>query len=294
MIRSLKAAITLFCILSSVPAFSQTLVLAQLSERPKKDFKELRPMVAYMAEKLAPYGITSGQVRLFSELDDLIKAIKNGEVHWVTETPFTTARLVYEAKAIPLLRKWKSGQQSYVSLIYTRKDSGINSLADLIGKKIALEHDQSFSSYFIPRIELAKRGIATQLLENPNLNPAVDKAGLLLSRNEKNNILWVHKKIVDAGVINNDDWNNPSRMPPSFTPDLKVIYRSEPKVRAFELVSSTLSTELTNALKQELLSMHIDSHKDILGRYERTTQFEEINTDTRILLREIYTLSNRW
>ena len=181
----------LFSLISVQPAFSQTLVIAQLSDRPKKDLKQLRPMVEYAAEALSTVGITGGRVELFEDIDSLVKAVKAGEVHWVTETPYSAAVLVHEAEAIPLLMKWKSRQQRYQTFIYTHKDSGIHTLGDLVGKRIAFEHDASFSSYFLPRMVMEKEGYDFNAIDSTKAKLVADKINYAFSRNEKNNLLWV-------------------------------------------------------------------------------------------------------
>ena len=77
--RALPGLICLPVLIHIAPVTADTLVLAQLSDRPKKDFKQLRPMAKYVASELKSVGITRGEVRLFSELDELTAAVKSGE-----------------------------------------------------------------------------------------------------------------------------------------------------------------------------------------------------------------------
>ncbi|MDI3324316.1 phosphate/phosphite/phosphonate ABC transporter substrate-binding protein [Pontibacterium granulatum] len=292
--RNLIRMICLSTLLVTAHAAAETLVLAQLSDRPKKDFKQLRPMAKYVAQHLGHVGITRAEVRLFSELDELIEAVKKGEVHWVTETPYSAAVLVHEADAIPLLMKWKSRQQRYQTLIYTHKDSGLRNLADLTGKRIAFEHNNSFSSYYLPRMILEKHGQSLNFIHSLHAARDSNKVNHLFSRNEKNNLLWVHKRLVEAGALNDGDWQNPDRVPDALKSELRIIYRSEPYPRALELVSSKLSAERAAALKALLLGMTSDSHGKLLSRYEQTSGFETLNEDVPKLLAEIYNNSRNW
>lgn len=293
-LRTLIGMICLPLILTSSPLSADTLVLAQLSDRPKKDFKQLRPMVKYVAKQLGHVGITRAEVRLFSELDELVEAVKKGEVHWVTETPYSASVLVHEGDAVPLLMKWKSRQQRYQTLIYTHKDSGLKSLEDLSGKRIAFEHNNSFSSYYLPRLILEKQGQSLNQIDGLNAERDNDKVNYLFSRNEKNNLLWVHKKLVEAGALNDGDWQNPGRVPEALKSELRIIYRSGPYPRALELVSSKLSPERAAALKTLLLGMTQESHGKLLSRYEKTSGFETLTEDVPKLLTEIYNNSRTW
>lgn len=295
--RSLCNLIRMICLSSlliSSHLAAETLVLAQLSDRPKKDFKQLRPMAKYVAKQLGHVGITRAEVRLFSELDELVDAVKSGEVHWVTETPYSAAVLVHEADATPLLMKWKSRQQRYQTLIYTHKDSGLKTLSDLTGKRIAFEHNNSFSSYYLPRLVLEMQELNLKKIDGLNAERQSDKINYLFSRNEKNNLLWVHKRLVEAGALNDGDWQNQGRVPDALKADLRIIYRSAPYPRALELVSATLAPERAEALKNLLLSMTPSTHGKLLSRYEKTSGFEALNDDVPKLLAEIYNNSRNW
>ncbi|MCW9054125.1 MAG: phosphate/phosphite/phosphonate ABC transporter substrate-binding protein [Motiliproteus sp.] len=273
---------------------AETLVIAQLSDRPKKDYKQLRPMVEAIASRLKAQGITGGNVALFADRSSLVAALKAGKVHWVTETPYTASVLVHEAGARPLLQKWKSGQRRYQSLIYTRKDSDIKTLADLSGKRIAFEHPQSFSSYYLPRILLESNNLQLYNLRGQHSLATDQQLGYQFSRNEKNNLLWVHKRLVDAGVLNNNDWQNSSRVPTKLKSDLRIIHRSKPYPRALELVAPHVTEDLAAALKRELLAMTVETDKYLLARYEGTTGFEQVGEEVTELLAEIYRKSRQW
>lgn len=292
--RALLGLICLPILIHIAPVAADTLVLAQLSDRPKKDFKQLRPMAKYVASELKSVGITRGEVRLFSELDELTEAVKSGEVHWVTETPYSASVLVHEGGAIPLVMKWKSRQKRYQTLIYTHKDSQLTSLGDLVGKRIAFEHDNSFTSYYLPRLLLNKQGFSVTALDGLKAPLAKDKINYLFSRNEKNNLLWVHKRLVDAGALNDGDWENPERVPDALKSQLRIIFRSAPYPRALELVSPKLSEERAQALKALLLNMSMESHGKLLSRYEKTDGFEPLTAEVPDLLNEIYTTSQAW
>ena len=284
---------TLLALCANV-AFAFPLVIAQVSDRPKKDFKQLRPMVEYMAQQLAPYGVTSGSVRLYDSLDKLVVAVRSGEVHWVTETGYSAAVLVHEANASLLAHKWKGGKQSYQSVIYTHKDSGVKTINDLVGKVMAFEHNTSFSSYYLPRNALEKEGLRFAPLVNHQAPVPEGQVGFVFSRNEKNNALWTDKQLVAAGVLNDGDWENPKRVPPEIKKNLNVIYRSPLYPRALELGSPTLPAPLATALSQALLSLNEENAKKLLKAYEKTTKFQAIGEDVPSLLSDIYTSSRSW
>ncbi|MFC6670448.1 phosphate/phosphite/phosphonate ABC transporter substrate-binding protein [Marinobacterium aestuariivivens] len=292
--RLFKQLLLIMLLVASPLGQAKPLVLGQISDRPGKDLDELRPMVDYAAAHLTSLGISSGEVRLFDSAEALIAAMQAGEVDWVTETPYTAARLVREAGARPLLRKWKRGQQYYQTLIYTHADSAIREIGDLAGKRIAFEHPESFSSYFVPRLILEQAGLQLTALETIGQAPDTDRVGYLFSRNEKNNALWVHKSLVSAGALNNSDWENPKRVPDALRQDLRIIYRSVQYPRAMELVSPGLALELADGLRKLLLGMAGSGATDILARYEHTTGFAPLQPGDLQLLHDIYENSRSW
>lgn len=275
-------------LLLSLPLAAQTLVLAHISDRPKKDFRQLRPMVQFMAQELADQGFSRGEVRLFPDYEQLSAAVRAGEVHWVTETPLTAARLVQAGLATPLLRKWKRGQRSYQSLIYVRADSDIQSLQQLRGKTIALEHRNSFSSYLLPLMALQASGLALVPLDKPGQEPDADHVGYLFSRNEKNNILWVDKGIATAGSVNDGDWSTPGRLPDGLTDRMRIIHRSKAYPRAFELVTSALPEATAQVLAQRLSTLD-KREPALMQRYEQTSRFEAVSAQDLTLLRQLPT-----
>jgi phosphonate transport system substrate-binding protein len=284
----------LICLLLGAVAQARPLVLAQVSDRATKDYEELRPMVQHVAAGLSDFGITSGEVRLYPTAEALVNALRNAEVDWVTETPFTAARLVHEARARPLLRKWKRGQREYRSIIYTRADSPVRTLDDLVGQSIAFEHADSFSSYFLPRSLLEQGGFTLRRLENLEQRPAPGQIGYLFSRNEKNNALWVHKSLTVAGALNGNDWNNPQRVPEALRSQLRIIHRSAAYPRALELTSASLEPALAEALRALLLDMTPDNAPELLQRYEQTTGFGPVQAQDIALLSDIYRRSRAW
>ena len=51
--------------------------------------------------------------------------------------------------------------------------------------------------------------------------PTPGAVGYLFARSELNISTWVHKRLVDVGVMSNLDWQNPQRVPAAFRRDLQ-------------------------------------------------------------------------
>lgn len=291
--RSLSLCCLLLLLFSST-GYAQTLVLAQISDRPKKDYDQLRPMAEYLASRMQDLGVTGADVKLFADLPSLIEAMQSGQVHWVTETAYSGAYLIHEANARPLLRKWKKGQHHYQSLIYTHRSSAVKELADLRGQIIAFEQPSSFSGYYLPRMILEQIGLQLQPLANLKEKPAAGKVGYVFSRNEKNNVLWVHKRLASAGSVNDGDWEDTDRVPSRLKADLRILYRSENYPRALELVADSVPQSWAERLRTVLLDMRTDNHRQLLERYESATGFAPVTDKDHQLLSDIYHSSQAW
>ncbi len=285
--------LTLAGIPLTTTAAAEALVLGQVSDRPKKDFKQLLPMARYMAGKLQQHGFSSARVQLYDTAEALIAAVKQGEVHWVSETPYTSARLIQETASRPLVKKWKNHQRRYQTLIYTLQRREILTLQELAGRRIAFEHPDSFSSYFLPRRILETAGLQLVELKHPNDPVPEGKVGYLFSRNEKNNALWVDKEIVAAGSLNNGDWADPDRVTPDMHKRFRVIHRSDFYPRAFELATPELSPEAAATLQNELLALTPEADEDLLARYEQTGGFSTVEEADLLFLKGLVDWGSR-
>jgi phosphonate transport system substrate-binding protein len=298
MSRSLLRLTTFLCLLLTGTGLlsgtvqAQTLVIAQVSDRPKKDFKQLRPMAQHIAAQLAEFGFDRAEVQLYRSADDLIAAARSGQVHWISETPYTAARLVREANCRALAQKWKNGQPRYQTLIYTRSDAPIHTLSDLVGQRIAFEHPDSFSSYYLPRRLLEQAGLTLSALEHASDPVPPGTVGYLFSRNEKNNALWVDKGLVAAGALNDGDWEADTRVPTAIRARLRVLHRSDYYPRAFELVTPAMPAAAAEKMQQLLLAMNSTSHPALLARYENTEAFATVSDDDRRFLSSLTALDD--
>src|SRR5690606_8077496 len=134
-------------------------------------------------------------------------------VDWVTETSGTAMALRQRSGAEPLLLTERNGVARYHSVFFVRRDSPVNTLEDLKGRTLAMQSAWSTSSYLVPAMELLARGIRPEILLTPQDTPTADTVGYVFARSELNISTYVHKRVVDAGVISNIDWQNEQRMP---------------------------------------------------------------------------------
>ena len=83
----------------------------------------------------------------------------------------------------------KKKQEFYHSMIVTRRDSGIDSLQDLKGKRFSFTDPKSTSGFLFPMARLKKEGLEV-----------TDFTEVKYLKRHANSLLAVHKSHVDAGA----------------------------------------------------------------------------------------------
>ena len=257
-----------------------TIVLGKVTTSPNKHYKRLKPMVDYAANQLKALGITRGEVMFARDNEEMIRYLKHGRVDWVTESFFSAMMFCEKANTQILAQTRKGGVADYHTIIFVRKDSGIKTLEDLKGRKIAFEDPGSTTSYIVPMIELQKSGLETVELKGPKDRLNAQRVGFIFSGSELSITTWVHKGLSDAGAFSNLDWDNPLRCPPVFKKDLRIIHRTRDLPRALEIVRNDLNPDLKNRLKTILLiSEHDPKAVAALKAYSKTSGFDEFSID---------------
>ncbi|MFQ6034936.1 MAG: phosphate/phosphite/phosphonate ABC transporter substrate-binding protein [Sedimentisphaerales bacterium] len=259
-----------------------TLVIGRVSDNPKKHYQQLKPIVDYVVAHLKDVGITQGEVLMANDNQQMIQWLKDAKIDWVTEGIFSSIIFSEETGAEIMLRRWKKGAPTYYTIFFTKKDSDIGTLRDLKGKKIAFEDPGSTSAYFLPVAVLKREGLRLQELSSPRERPLAEKVGYAFAGGELNISTWVYKGLVDAGVQNNLDWQDPQITPEIFKKDFKIIYRSKPLPRMVELIRKDLNPKIKERIKQILLKAHNDPEaKEALKTYSKTEKFDEFEGETK-------------
>ena len=261
----------------------ETLVIGRVSDNPKKHYKRLKSIVDYAAGHMKDLGIRQGSVLMAKNNQELIQYLNEGKLDWFSESIFSAIYFADKGGAEIILRRWKRGVPDYYSVFFTRKSSGINSLADLKGKKIAYEDPGSASAYFMPVYALKKAGLDLVELSSPRIEPPVDQVGYIFAGGELNISTWVHKELADAGAFSNLDWEDDDDTLDAFKKDLKIIYKTGSFPRALELVRGDLNAKLKKRLKDLLRNAHNDSDaKEALKTYGKTMKFDDIRGETKV------------
>lgn len=254
------------------------LVLGRISDNPKAHYDQLKPLLDYVVPRMRGVGITEGRILMARDAQQMTSYLRRGRVDWVTETSGAGMQLQLRAGAKALLLTERSGVSTYHSVFFARRDSGINSLSDLKGRSIAFQNTASTSSYFVPAARMLEQGLPLEILLSPLDRPSPDSVGYVFARSELNVAAWVHKRLLDAGVLSSLDWRDEQRLPRSFLDDMVIIHTTEDYPRALEMVRGGLDTRVEARLRQVLLDAAGDpAGRKALDAFFRTTRFLPID-----------------
>ena len=118
--------------------------------------------------------------------------------------------------------------------------------------------------------------------------PASGSVGYLFARSELNISTWVHKRLVDVGVMSNLDWHNPERVPLAFRRDFVVIRETAEYPRAVEMVRSNLDPRIEARLREVLIQAAGDPDaREALLRFFKTTRFLPIDASAEHALERL-------
>ena len=267
---------------------AHVLVLGRISDDPKEHYEQLKPLLDYVVPRMANVGIREGRILMAHDVQQMNSYLRRGRVDWVTETPGTGMLLQQGSGAKPLLLTERDGVSRYTTVFFARKDSGIRSLKDMRGRRVAFQNPYSTSAYYVPASELLDQGYQLEILLSPMDRAEPQGVGYIFARTELNIATWVHKRLVDVGVMSNLDWQNPQRVPAAFRNDLQIVYESPPYPRALEMGRGTMDPKVAARLREVLIEASNDPDaREALLRFFKTTRFMPVDEGSQHTLKYI-------
>lgn len=257
------------------------LVLGRISDDPRAHYDQLKPLLDYVVARMGDVGITGGRILMARDARQMSSYLRRARVDWVTETASTGVELQRRSSAQPLLLTERGGASVYHTIVFTRADSGIASLADLRGKSVALQGVGSTSAYVMPAAALLAAGLPMEILLSPQDRPDTESVGYVFARSELNIAAWVEKGMVDAGALSNLDWQDPRRMPLAFRRHMRVLVETPDYPRALEMVRPGLNPTVRERLRQVLLDAAQDPQAAAaMQRFFGTTRFLRLDASS--------------
>ncbi len=289
------AAMALLAVALAFPAAAMdddgVLVIGRVSDNPRAHYDRLKPLLDYVVARMGDVGITQGRILMARDGQAMISYLRQSRVDWVTETAGAAVGMMDRGGAELLALGWRGGLSQYHSLFIVRRDSGLDSLASLRSHSVGFQHPMSTSAYLVPAGMLLAEELPVAILISPLDRPSDEFVGYAFTGTEANSVAWVHKRIVDAAAISNQDWEELVAPYPHYKNDLQIIARSPDYPRGLELVRADLSDPVRDRLRELLLGAAADPEAGpALANYFRTERFsapDEATLSQLDVLREL-------
>jgi len=280
-----SAAVAMLAALMSLPVVaeeSHILVLGRISDDPKSDYEQLKPLLDYVVPQMAGVGIREGRILMARDIQQMASYLQRGRVDWASETAGTGMLLVRRAGARPLLLTERDGVLSNRTVYIAKREAELRDIDGLRGRSIAFENPASTSGYFVPASEILARGLRLAIMPSPRERPTADTVGYVFARSELNLITWVRRGLVDAGAMSTLDWDNPAYVSSDDRRQLVVFHRSEQFPRALEVVSADMDAQVSARLSQVLQGAAADPDaREAMLRFFKTTRFIPIDAQSQ-------------
>lgn len=267
---------------------SGVLVFGRVSDDPKSQYESMKALLDYVVQRMGDVGIHEGRILMARDALQMTSYLRRGRVDWVSETGAGAMLLQQRADAQTFLLSERNGIRRYHTIYFARRDSKVKSIDDLRGHRIAFQNSTSTSAYFVPAMELLEHGLSMEILGSPFDAPVENSVGYVFARTERNIATWVHKGLVDVGVVSNLDWANPQHVPEFFKSDFVILRESADVPRGVELVRRDLDTRVRARLHEVLLAMAGDpAATTLLEPYHQSLHFFDLGARDRTDLKRL-------
>lgn len=257
---------------TKAPVEERFIVFGDISDDPAEVIEGAQPIADYLAAQLKGYGITGGKVRVAASTEEMIELLKNGEVDLYFDSTYPATLISDASGGQVVLRRWKFGVETYHSVIFASKESGIASIEDLKGRMVAMDAPYSTSGFLLPAVYLSEHGLTLKGKASNSETVAPDEVGFAFAYDDENVLQWVLNGLTPAGVT--DDYNFDTAFPPEATEKLVELARTASTPRQVMVVRPGLDSKLLDAIVQVLTTMHEKPEAESVLENFQTTRFD--------------------
>ena len=232
----------------------------------EKLVEDLKPISDYLSERL---GV---KVEAFtaSNYIGVVEGLGSGSVDFGIIPPFSSLLAQKQSSAKPILTsKGKTGKPGYTAELYVRKDSGIKSLQDVKGKKVAFVDPSSSSGYIYPGAMLVEAG----------LNLDKDISYQFSGGHDKSLQLLLNKDVDVIATFDGVEDRYAKDFPQAKT-DIQKLATSEMIPGIMVTASSKMDKELQEKLEKALRDVENDPKmKELFTKMFSITGFTDVDQD---------------
>lgn len=244
--------------------------------QPEQLKKEILPITEYLSLKLK----RKVQFIAVSDYEGLGRLLELNRIQiaWFSDTSYR--KLKKENDWEVLCRPVQFGNVVYRGQIVARKDSDLNSFADLEGKIFAYVDRYSGSGFYYPNLMLDSKGI----------KPLEFFRAVVFSQSHRNSILGVINGNYDAAAVFSANLLDKEKDRQGTYEELKVIARTSPIPNDPMVVRADFDQKLKEQIAEAMLKFHEDPEgKELFARLTRlrgTQKFVSENEVQRIIKSE--------
>ncbi len=239
--------------LEAAPSNSELRIVFIAYGNPDRLLEDVEPVIGYLENRL---GL---KIKKFVAIDysGVVEALRNrtADVGFMGSLQYVMA--YRQAGAIPILGEIYNGKSTYVSQIFVRKDSGLESLEDLRNKNIAFVDPISSSGYMYPLEIFRAKGMIKESGEE-FFNRVYFAGG------DEQAIRAVYNGFVDAAGISQYSFN---LLRPEERDEVIAIASSRPIPSHCLVARKGLSKKTVEKLQEALLNLSKDKNNRHLLKY---------------------------
>lgn len=235
--------------------------------------KRNQPLKDYLEEKLGK----KVELIVTTDYSSMIEAMRFGRIDLAYFGPLSYVLARTKSEIEPFAAMVKDGKPTYRSVVIGNAKAGVNSLADIKGKKMAYGDRASTSSHLIPK---------TMLKE----------AGLVHDRDYQQHFLGAHDAVAvnvangnaDAGALSEVIWNS--------LIERKLVEASKVKVlgysKEYPQYPWTMRSDLTPALKEKARKAMLELKDPVVLKNFKAEGFSPITDKDYDVIREMGKILN--
>ena len=273
------------------PCIGSTITLGEISDDPGQVIRNTQSIANYLAANLAAFGFVCGRVLVVSNVQEMISAVEQGKVDVYWDSLFPAALVNEATGARPILRRWRNCDPDYYSVLFTKKDSGINTINDLPGHMIAMDRPDSTSGFVLPAAYLADRGLTLVVKEAYDAPVANNEVGITFTYDDQNTMALVLAGKVSAGATDDylyNMWGAQSGK------ELVMLEKTASALRQAVLLRPNLGDSLQAAIKQVLLGADQNPEgATALDQAAHTCKFDDVPEGIEAAFRDMHAMHTK-
>ena len=231
---------------------------------PGRIVRESQPLVTYLEKE------TNVKVELTvpTNYAAVVEAIANDQVDIAYLGGFTYVQASQRAGVIPLVQRERD--QNFHSLFITQPDSGINSLADLQGKRFAFGDVNSTSGHLMPQYFMRQANVDQEVIAKAIYTGGHDATALAVANRK-----------VDAGALDETVFEKMVNEGKLDASKVKVFFKTPPFFDYVWAARKNLDPKLADSFASAFMRLSADdpSQKSILDQLNATRYVKANDAD---------------